>query len=103
MTDLPMACSLDGPAQAERAAAFAALADRALIRSERTSRGWRLLYREAAGVEHSLRRLIAAESECCPFLGFALDRSGQHLSLTVQGPAEAQAMIELLFDPRAGH
>ena len=100
MADLPIACSLDAAGQEERAAAFGALAERALVEREPTPRGWRLLYRDAAGVEDTLRSLIAAESRCCPFLDFALERSDEHLALTVEGPPSGRELVETLFATR---
>jgi hypothetical protein len=95
-----IACSLDAAGRAERASLFAALAEQALRERRRTARGWRLEYRDAAGVEDSLRRLIAAEAECCPFLRFGLERSGDRWAVTVEGPADAQGLIEALLDPQ---
>jgi hypothetical protein len=41
--------------------------------------------------------LIAAESQCCPFLRFDLARDDATLHLDITGPDEAQPIIAELF------
>ena len=52
--------------------------------------------RLARDVEPELRELIAAESECCPFLEFDLRRDGAGLRLSVSGPGDARPIIAAL-------
>jgi hypothetical protein len=76
-------------------ASMRAIAAASLLDSSRTARGVSLRFGAEAGPE--LRRLIAAESECCPFLEFDLRPQGSHLRLEVEGPDAARPIIDELF------
>jgi MerR family transcriptional regulator, copper efflux regulator len=90
--ELPIACTLSGADQADRAAAWrAVVSDGAAAMDERGAR-----VRLARHAEPELRELIAAESECCPFLEFDLRHDGAGLRLRVSGPAEARPIIAAL-------
>jgi hypothetical protein len=94
-TDTPIACTLSAAEQARRFAASDAIAGRWMLDATTTDSGVSMRFR--AGAEHGLRELIAAESECCPFLEFELNRDGPDLRLTVEGPAMARTIIYDLF------
>jgi hypothetical protein len=54
-------------------------------------------YRRGPEIAQSLRRLIAAEAECCPFLHFDLQDVGGQLQLEVTTtPHGAEAVLEAL-------
>ena len=93
--EVPIACSLDREAMAERADRGASLAAASLLEASVTKRGVSMQWRGDA--EADLRRLIAAESECCPFLDFELSREGSGLRLDVGSPEEAGPIIAELF------
>jgi hypothetical protein len=95
MQELPIACTLDTAEQARRASEIGALAARALIDAQETAGGARFEFR--GFVEAELRDLIRAESECCPFLGFDLQRRNGTLVLDVSAPSEARPMVVALF------
>ena len=91
-TDLPIACSLSAADQAERAGAWRAIVSLGEpVLDERSAH-----VRLPLAVESELRELIAAESECCAFLAFDLQRDGGDLRLSVDGPAEARPIIAAL-------
>jgi MerR family copper efflux transcriptional regulator len=95
MTELPIACSLSSADQAGRLASWRALEAESMLDAEVTERGASMRFR--AGAEVRLRRLIAAESECCPFFEFDLRAEGPDLRLSVEGPAEAHPIVLELF------
>jgi hypothetical protein len=57
--------------------------------------------RDTDDVERRVRELIAAESSCCSFLTFALERVDGELVLDIDGPADARPVIDLFFAPAA--
>jgi hypothetical protein len=99
MTDLPIACTLTPDAMTDRLAFIDALTTHALLARERTESGLRVRLRDTAQIEQRVRELIAAESACCAFLAFQLERKGGELLLEITGPAEARPVIELFFAP----
>jgi hypothetical protein len=97
MADPIIACSLSASHQAERVEAAAGLRHRALVGSAPIPSGLRLRFAAEPGVREELERLIEAESECCPFLRFALEARERELVLEVGGPEEARPVIRRLF------
>jgi hypothetical protein len=92
--ELPIACSLEPGAAAERLSSFAVLARRALIDASRKQAGGiELRFRRDEDVERTLLGFIEAERRCCPFLDFELER-GAELRLWIGGPDEAEPVIE---------
>jgi len=103
MSDLPIACTLTPDAMTDRLAFIESLRDDALVARETTDTGLRVRLRDDGDVERRVRALVAAESACCAFLTFVLEREGGELVLTVDGPAEARPVVDLFFAPvRAG-
>lgn len=90
---LPIVCTLAGTDQAKRFEEWRALAGAARIAHSELPDGATLLYRRSAEIEAELRRLVALEAECCAFLAFDLESTGDVLRLTVTGPALAQPLI----------
>jgi hypothetical protein len=102
MNDTPahtdaIACFLDGTAYRGRVARIRGLMEHALIARERLETSVRMRFRRAAGVETSLKELIALERECCPFLTFALDTMPGEMVLTISGPEHAAALFDDVF------
>lgn len=91
------ACSLDRTEQAKRLEEIAALASGSLLEAKKTVRGAFLRLEDGQGVQTELRRLIAAESECCPFLRFEMRVTNGEVLLDVSGPADARPLIDELF------
>jgi hypothetical protein len=95
VTTTPIACTLNGEQLSARRRGAAAVAARALIEARATDSGAR--FRFQAEAEADLLDLIEAESSCCSFLRFDLDRDDETLSLTVEGPSPALPLIFELF------
>jgi hypothetical protein len=98
-TEPPIACSLGPDQLSGRADAWRRLAGRALIEGERRELTAVQRYRRQAGVQTELGELVRLEAECCPFLAFELAEKGDELVLTVTGPADAAAVIDLFSSP----
>jgi hypothetical protein len=99
MRELPLACSLDGPALAERIAEMRALGKDALIAAEPPGL---LRFRATPDTRRRLERIVAAEAECCPFLGFELSEHKKELRLTVTTPEGANTVATELLEAFAG-
>jgi hypothetical protein len=91
MTDI--ACTLSAPELTARRALMSRLAADAVVDRVATSAGVRIRLRDSPAIEQRARELIAAESRCCPFLGFELGRAGGTLVLDVSGPPEAAPLV----------
>jgi len=102
MPDLPIACTLTPDGMTARLTLIDALAADGLIDRAPTQAGLRVRLRDTPQIEHRTRELIAAESRCCPFLEFNLDRDGGELVLDIAGPQDARPVIEMFFSPPAG-
>lgn len=91
MRDLPLlngadlVCTLDERHLADRLQEWSAVSERALSRSEE---GARIVstFPPDATVVAELRRLIAAEGECCSFLRFQLTEHEDHVELAFHDP-----------------
>ena len=97
MSDLPIACTLTPDGMTARLALIDALATDGLIDRTPTQAGLRVRLRDTPPIEQRTRELIAAESRCCRFLEFTLDRDGGDLVLDVTGPPDARPVIDLFF------
>jgi len=84
MSAAPIACTLDPGRLHARLARIDALAAEALGR-QRVLGGVRFRFRATPATERRLRELVLAESRCCAFLSFALEREGDDLCLDVTG------------------
>lgn len=97
MTELPIACTLGAAQQRDRMRVIDALVSDALIDQQPIDGGVRSTFHAYAGVEERLRQLIAAESRCCAFLSFDLNRIDGALALDITGAPEARPVIDELF------
>ena len=79
----PIACSLSASEYRRRAAEIRALLRDALVSREPIAGGERLTFTADAGVYERVTELMAAETECCPFLSMELT-----LALEVTQPEE---------------
>lgn len=93
----PIACALSPSDLQTRRRDVAALASRVLRSRTPIDGGQRLTFAGDNDTTQQLELLVAAESECCPFLCLQLDRAGELLVLDVTGPDDAQFVIEELF------
>jgi len=91
-TELPIACTLTAAGLRERLAEMSALGDEALLSSE-TQTGRALLRFEPSARER-VDAIVAAESQCCAFLGFALTDTPAALELAITAPPGAEPVLE---------
>src|SRR3712207_2713805 len=93
-TSLPIVCSLDAAALRERVAEMAAIGADGLVASEFHGERARLRFRPAVAAR--LEAVVAAERDCCRWLGLELARAGDELELTLTAPPGGEpAMREL--------
>jgi hypothetical protein len=96
---LPLACALTAGEQRLRRAWIDELRESLLSRTA-TADGAMLRFRSDRETERQLRALVAAEAHCCPFLEFDLATTDEALELTVRGPPEARAIVDMFWDSR---
>ena len=101
MTDtdssVPIACSLTPGAFGDREREWRELLSRALVSRTPAIGGVRAELKALPGVRGELDRLIAAETECCPFLTMSVETTAAGLALTVTAPELAAPIVEELF------
>lgn len=97
MTELSIACTLTPDGMTARLALIDALAADGLLDRTATDTGLRVRLRDTPAIERRTRELVAAESQCCAFLDFALARERGELVLDIDGPADARPVIDLFF------
>jgi hypothetical protein len=85
------ACKLDRGALGERIAEWAALRERSLL--ERTDTGQTRHSSWSLDGLTELRRLVAAEHQCCPFLAFQLAVGAQAATLETTFPQGASPQL----------
>jgi len=79
--------------------------------AERTTDGFRWRFRQAPGLEASLKQLAQAEHACCRFMKFDVTASGDEIVWEVRADARAQSVVEeymrmperLAEETRPGH
>jgi MerR family transcriptional regulator, copper efflux regulator len=92
-----LACSLSAAEAAERAARWRALLDTRLLSRTTTTSGQRLAFPTDAAAADELDALIAAERDCCPFLGVTVERFDGALILDVSVPPDAAPIVDTMF------
>ena len=93
--ELPIACTLTPGAMADRGEWLRRLGAASLLAANRRDAGLHLRFEAAA--EDEIRRWVRAERECCAFLSFELDRTGDEVHLTVTGPPGAEPVLDGLL------
>jgi DNA-binding transcriptional MerR regulator len=90
--DTPVACTLSGDEQTDRAAQWRQLLAEAVRRQE-IADGLRLTFPPGPDLAARLAALAAAEQDCCAFFAFSLDLAPTALVLTVRAPRSAAAAL----------
>jgi MerR family copper efflux transcriptional regulator len=90
-------CSLTAEASGDRERDWKELLSRALISRTPAVGGVRVELQSLPDVRGELDRLMAAETECCPFLTMSVETTAARLALTVSAPPLAAAILEQLF------
>lgn len=93
---IPVACTLSGGEQAERAAQWRRLLQEADSREEIVD-GLRLTFPPGPDLAARVAALAAAEQDCCAFFAFTLQLTATGLVLTVRAPETATALLADLF------
>jgi hypothetical protein len=93
--DTPIACSLSADELPARLAEMRAIGKDALLGL--TPEG-ALRFRADAKTRVRLDAIVAAESQCCPFLRFDLAEAGAELVLSVAAPEGAEPLARDLVD-----
>ncbi len=88
----PIACSLDADDLRRRLEEIAALGRESLTRRFRAGDTQILGFRPDPSTRRRLERIVAAESQCCPFLDLTLAEEGDELVLRISAPADGAAV-----------
>lgn len=99
MRDLPIGCSLKATALEERLKEMRAVGREAFLGAEPSGT---LRFRASPAVHQQLERLVAAEAECCPFLGLVLHEQDGEIRLTVSAPEGAEPVAAGLVEAFSG-
>jgi hypothetical protein len=92
----PIACTLSPVEMSDRASFIERLVADALLGRDEIDGGVRGRFRDTPDVERRVRELVAAESDCCTFLSFAVAHRQGELWLDVTGePDVARRMFDL--------
>ena len=93
-TDLPIACTLTATDLRQRLAEMSALGEAGLRSSEIRSRRAVLRFERSADVRERVDAFVAAESECCAFLGFELGETPTAIEVGITAPPGAEPVLE---------
>ena len=94
---VPVACTLTAAGIAAQGDRWQRLAARALTERTETVRGLRLSFRPQPGAEEELRRLVAAENQCCPWAEWAVTTRAGLIVLDVRSSGEGIAALHSMF------
>jgi hypothetical protein len=98
-TELPVTCTLTPADLASQAGRWARLMARAMTERTGTADGLRLSFRPGPGVEDELRRLVAVETECCPWAAWAVETNGGATVLDVRSTGPGISVLRDMFRP----
>ena len=94
-SDLPIACSLSASELPRRLAEIGAIGREALRDVEPDGR---LRFTADPSIRKRLEAVIAAESDCCPFLTFELREEAGELLLAIGAADDAKPLVRELID-----
>jgi hypothetical protein len=83
---LPIACSLSAADLQDRVAQIRALGRDALVGTSERDGAVVLRFRPDPEIRERVEAIVAAESECCAFLGFRLEHEAGATVLTISAP-----------------
>jgi hypothetical protein len=92
----PIACTLSEAEMPARRAEMALIAQDVVSAQAQAARGV-LRLRSGGRTRERVAAFVAAESRCCPFLRMELRDEPDTLTLTVEGPAGAEAVVHELL------
>ncbi|HEY2056021.1 MAG TPA: hypothetical protein VGH14_18960 [Solirubrobacterales bacterium] len=94
--DRPIACSLSGSGLKDRHRELGRFGSKNLIGRSSDAKGQSLRFRRTEDSTRSLREIVAAERECCPFLDLELIESAEELELRIAAPEDARVVADEL-------
>jgi hypothetical protein len=92
--DEPVACSLNASDMGQRLAEIAEVGSESLIGRSSDGGSHELRFRADAGTRRRLEAIVAAEAECCSFLGLSLSKRGDVLTLSIKAPEGAREVAD---------
>jgi hypothetical protein len=92
-----IACTLSSAGLAKQAGRWERLIARAMTELTETADGLRLSFRPEPGVEEELRRLVAAENECCRWATWAVETNAEATVLDVRSTGPGIATLHSMF------
>ena len=97
--NIPVACTLTPAGLAVQAERWERLIARAMTGRVESPDGLRLYFRGEPGDEEELRALAAAETECCPWATWTVERDAGTIVLDIRSTAEGVATLHQMFAP----
>lgn len=88
--ELPVVCSLEAGDLQQRLAEIAAIGRASLIEHRAHDGTHVLRFRGSPETQRKLEEIVAAEQQCCAFLGLALNEDGDDLVLSITAPEAGQ-------------
>jgi len=101
-TDLPIACSLTATELPRRLAEMADLGRSALFDVQAAGTHAQLSFAAGASVRDRVEAIVAAESQCCAFLGMTIGDALDTVVLTIDAPEGAEVVLAELVDAFRG-
>ena len=89
-----MVCSLTDRESRERRATVRKSLFPHLLSAEKMDSGLKLTFPDSNRLRSSVEDFVDLERQCCGFLTCTITPSGQGLTLTIEGPPEAQETLE---------
>jgi hypothetical protein len=91
-----IACSLDAGDLVERLDRIARIGERSWLGTDSDGRRHLLRFRDDQTTRAELEAVIAAESECCSFLGLSMNAAAGELVLTIDAGPEGEPIAAAL-------
>lgn len=92
--ELPIACSLGTADLERRLDGLAELGAAGLLDAEGEGARHTLRFRDEPALRARLEDIVAAEAECCPFLGLEIESGRGVLTLRVEAPGGGESVAE---------
>jgi len=96
-----VACSLNDAQLRQRRALVRRTLRPHLLASENLESGLRLTFPDSEPMRATLQQFVDLERQCCSFLTFTIAPPGEGLTLTIEGPPEAGAVLAMFAEAMA--
>lgn len=97
-----LACTLTSNELRDRRSSARALLLPQVMSSKPLDSGLQIEFALVQGLRERVEEFVALERECCRFLNFSIDGSGDTLTVRIQGPPEAADVISLFRNALSG-